>query len=71
MDEIKNLLDKSELLSLKDAGLTIVSLYGVSEEKRNGSIMVTAVTLANRIVGGKHFSSRNEVLELTLTIHCS
>jgi hypothetical protein len=61
MDEIKNLLDKSGLLSLKDAGLTIVSIYGVSEEKQNDALTVTAVTLANRIAGGKHFTLRNEV----------
>lgn len=61
MDEIKKLLDESGLLPLKDSGLTIVSLYGVSEEKRTMASSNTAVTLANRIVGSKVFTLRNEV----------
>jgi hypothetical protein len=61
MDEINQLLEKSGLLSLKEAGLTIVSLYGVSESKRPVSRSNTIVTLANRIVGNTAFTTRNEV----------
>lgn len=61
MDDIKQLLEKSGLLSLKESGLTIVSLYGVSEAKRPISRSNAIVTLANRIVGTTAFTSRNEV----------
>lgn len=61
MDEIKKLLDESGLLPLKDSGLTIISLYGVPEEKRTSTTSNIAVTLANRVVGTKAFTPRNEV----------
>lgn len=61
MDEIKKLLERSGLLSLKDSGLTIVSIYGVSEEKKTNTSSDTALTLANRIVGKQAFAARNEV----------
>ncbi|CEP18493.1 hypothetical protein [Parasitella parasitica] len=56
MDDIKKLLDKTDLLSLKDTGLTIISLYGVSEAKNPSRI----ASLANTIVGANVFTSRNE-----------
>lgn len=61
MDEIKKLLDTSGLSPLRDSGLTIVSLYGVSEEQRRTLPSITTVTLANRIAGSKAFTLRNEV----------
>jgi hypothetical protein len=61
MDEINQLLEKSGLLSLKEAGLTIISLYGVSELKRPVSRSNTIVSLANRIIGTNAFTCRKEV----------
>ncbi|KAG2237094.1 hypothetical protein INT48_004595 [Thamnidium elegans] len=63
MDEIKKLLDTSGLSSLRDSGLTIVSMYGVSEEQRRTSPSNTTVTLANRIADSKAFTLRNELAE--------
>jgi len=57
MDDIKQLLDRTGLLSLKDAGLTIISLYGVSEAKQSSTI----VNLANTIVGANVFAARHKV----------
>lgn len=62
MDEIKTLLHRSGLSTLKESGLTIVSLYGVSSEKRAGiTSTVSTLTIANRIVGSNYFTARNEV----------
>ncbi|KAG1076759.1 hypothetical protein G6F42_025305 [Rhizopus arrhizus] len=59
MDDIKQLLDRTGLLSLKDAGLTIISLYGVSEAKQSSTI----VNLANTIVGANVFAARHKSVE--------
>ncbi|KAI8642019.1 hypothetical protein BD408DRAFT_417216 [Parasitella parasitica] len=56
MDDIKKLLDKTDLLSLKDTRLTIISLYGVSEARKPSN----TVALANTIVGANVFTCRNE-----------
>ncbi|CAO3639163.1 unnamed protein product [Mucor hiemalis] len=62
MDEIKKLLHESGLFSLKESGLTVVSLYGVSEEKRIHSSSTTALSIANSIVGDKQFTFPDEPL---------
>lgn len=58
MDDINKLLDKTDLLSLKNTGLTIISLYGVSEARNS----LTIATLANTIVGANVFTSKHEVI---------
>ncbi|KAI9483418.1 MAG: hypothetical protein EXX96DRAFT_141612 [Benjaminiella poitrasii] len=62
MDDINKLLERSGLLALKEAGLTIVSLFGVSESRRSASSPNLVVTLANRIIGTDAFTSANETL---------
>lgn len=67
MDEIKKLLDTSGLSSLRDSGLTIISLYGVSEEQRRTTPSNATITLANRIAGTTAFTLRNEVKKKDLS----
>ncbi|KAK4516767.1 uncharacterized protein ATC70_011745 [Mucor velutinosus] len=59
MDDIRKLLDRTGLLSLKDTGLTIISLYGVSEAKQSSSV----ANLANSIVGANVFAARCKPVE--------
>ncbi|GAN00747.1 hypothetical protein MAM1_0002d00169 [Mucor ambiguus] len=59
MDDIRKLLDKTGLSSLKDTGLTIISLYGVSEAKQSSTI----VNLANTIAGANVFAARHQPVQ--------
>lgn len=66
MEEIKKLLHDSGLASLRDAGITIVSIFGNSGFRSlsayaSGELTNIATTLANRIVGSSVFVSPNEV----------
>lgn len=59
MDDIRKLLDTTGLSALKDTGLTIISLYGVSEAKQSSTI----ADLANTIAGANVFAARHQVRE--------
>lgn len=59
MDDIRKLLDRTGLSSLKDTGLTIISLYGVSEAKHSSTI----VQVANTVAGAHVFAARHQVRE--------
>lgn len=72
MDEIKKLLHDSGLVSLKESGLTVVSLYGVSEEKKrtrsSATTATTALSIANTVVGNKQFTFPDEPLAENTTL---
>ncbi|KAI9468670.1 hypothetical protein BDB00DRAFT_863586 [Zychaea mexicana] len=60
MEAINDLLEDAQLLSLRDAGLTIVSIFGNSgfrstSANANGKLTNLNVTIANRIVGTEVF----------------
>ena len=57
MDEINTLLEKTDLESLRDAGLQVISIFGVSDAKR---MFNKALTLANRIVGASVFYAQQQ-----------
>lgn len=61
MDEINKLLEKTGLSSIRDTGLTIISLYGVSDNKRTSTLSNSMVKIANKIVGSDVFTSSFEV----------
>ena len=69
MEAINDLLEDTHLISLKDAGLTIVSIFGnsgfrLTAANANGKLSNVNVTLANRIVGTEVFVPHGQVKRL-------
>lgn len=59
MDDINKLLEQTGLSNIQHSGLTIVSLYGISDK----SSKLSPVILANRIVKSDVFSHKQQPLK--------
>ncbi|KAI8138475.1 hypothetical protein BJV82DRAFT_293166 [Fennellomyces sp. T-0311] len=74
MEAINELLEDAQLVAIKDAGLTIVSIFGNSgfrttSSHANGKLSNPNVTLANRIAGAEVFVPTDQTpLECTVEV---